>query len=671
MKKKILSLLTVASLAFFACSSDEAETADPQGGLNLLVKDANSNQPLAAASAMLIQSGQIKITDAQGVASFSGISGGSYFIRVEKDGYATYKKGTYVPGIGFNNEDIQLYELSTLTGYLYYTDDNGTRKPATGATVRVILSDDSFEDKIIEQEVGADGKYTLKVPAVSAVGYTVIALEHIIDGVSYEQRTICSTSCQSLALGSINKLTDRTYSSKSTAGVGGEFRLLEDGATLELADLTQAVVLHFTDSIDIAKSSIIEVTDGSSDLAADITYSDGNKTVTITPLGGKWAAAPKIDISKVTSGKGKSILNLSVTTRPKTPKFNLNGKTVTGLAKTSNDAQLATNGNTVTLQWDMVEGATGYNIYAKAKTGSNTYARIYSEAILAACGSPTTTNLTTRKVTIDLSFDACAEYATALGLSLVSDSVWFVVQAEDNVSNTKTLLNGVQPGPAVAVFPLPPPVADSIPLLISVTPNDEGLLIKWRLISGATKYKLYLGPTEVSSINHPKDTTTIAWGTSGIDKTNFAAEMAVFTVRAVGRIDTDMSGASNEVRWPVDISGEIPCNISMGQKWGNWFDMTWTNLLEDVNYKVEVFNSSDLDNPLYSMDCDYDDGTGNKCTSRADPSRPQTNNYTFSGNPANIWSANTTDFYTIRVTAVSYYGLDNFVSKYSESFKLQ
>jgi hypothetical protein len=539
MKKKILSLLAVvASLAIFACSSDEAETADLQGGLNLLVKDANSGQAVAAVSATLLSNGQTKMTDAQGAVSFSGISGGSHTLRIEKEGYATLKGVIPVPIIGFYNQEVPLYALSTLTGSLYYQDNNGALKPAAGATVRVTLPDNfHLENNVIEVEVGADGKYTLlNMPAVG--DYAVIALEHTIDGVSYGPTTIC-TICPNLALGdNINKLTDRTYS-KSTLGV--TFRLLE--SVIELADSTQPVVLHFTDSIDIAKSSRIQVASG--DYGSEITYSIDHKTVTITPLGGKWMVAPTITSTSIVSGKGQTISSIYVSTSVKTPKIDLSKEFVKNVTIT----EKAHPETGITLQWNKVVGADVYVIYAKASKGTNRYEAI-DYVFPSSPGD-------VESLVINWS-----TYISELGSSIYGGDVMFVVQAFNYASETETLLNDVIP----AKVDIPNLTVAGEPITVVIADidadgwDDDGITLAWNAVPGATKYQIWQRvnsiDTKLLDTPTPENSFKLIFGEHFDPDDAIAPSTIGFFVKAVGFTADDIStNPSNVVTFPPSVAG--------------------------------------------------------------------------------------------------------------------
>jgi len=485
MKKKILLLLAVASLVFFACSSDEAETADLQGGLYLLAKDANNGQALAGVSVTLLSNGQTKTTDAQGKVSFEGIAGGLHPLRIEKEGYATLE-GVHpileVLTLGSTIVEVGLFKLSaTLTGSLYYWDDKWTMKPATGATVRVTFDDDKlFAKKIIEATVGADGKYSLPMPAVPNV-YKVEALAYTIGEVKYEQVAICGvviTSCPDLTASgnSVTNLEDGGY--YYIKSFAGEFRVLE--STIELEDSTSAVVLHFTDSIDIAKSKRIKVSASKSSgavLATEITYSDGNKTVTIAPLAAKWAADPYIKV-EVVSGKGREFSQNIHTI------FKIEEVKLSGVVKDLRITTASLPSSTLGLEWTEFDGATSYNVFIRAVEVSKAYVQVDE-----SCFSTSTSN---KKVTATIN-STC----NPLTLEAFTDTVSFVVQAYNKHSKTQTTLADVTPA---KLNPAPPVNITGVTPVCTFThvgideadgPYPSGVNFECNAIAGAVSYQVY------------------------------------------------------------------------------------------------------------------------------------------------------------------------------------
>jgi len=643
MKRKILSLLAIASLAFFACSSDEAETADARSGLNLLITDANSNLPLQDVNLKLLPNGQAKKTGPQGTASFSGLFGGTHILRAEKEGYAAMRGPVEVPLEGSNTELFSLYEMSaTVTGSLFYIGDEGSnyRKPATGAKVRVTLPW-YFDPSVVEAEVGADGRYSLPMPVIP--GYTVEALEHTIEGVKYARILICSVStCPDLSSGGVNRVggdAGTTYSKASNV----TFKLLDND--ILLADSAQPIVLRFTDSIDIAKSNATGVVNGAIRVCvegstcnsnseirqpAEIAYSDGNRTVTITPFG-KWSSAPVVRVL-VLSGTGQQITK-TIQTAIGTPPVDLSKESVKDLEVTSDPALLI--GGELKLQWTKVDGADGYTIFARAKEGSNKYAQIYSENSGDNCGYqdgyPPTTNA--NKVTMDFNFSSCDYYWSELGLpgADLSDSVYFVVQAFNSIS--KTLLNGVT---SVGVkFPDPPPIAGETVTLTSVsTDYDDGITVSWASLQGAKSYILYVNGTQARTIQAVAGTSTrITWGTTigGVlfNRDNLSVGGAVFTVKAVGKVDTDVTEASNSISWPASIASKTTTldNGTTAVTFNNvqyWVDIRINKIVDpDVlpGFGIEIFDDSDVSKLSYT--CPTAWGNNRGCTDEGDNFRLQ------------------------------------------------
>jgi hypothetical protein len=495
MNKKILSLLAAALMALlFACSSDVAEDmATPQARINVFVGDANNgNQALAGANLKLFPSGQTGITSGEGTASFGGIPTGWHILYIDKEGYASAMKQVNAIANAYttdNTEAVQLYKLSgSIIGFINYpVDDIGNSLPAEGATIRITLTSDDFVKKIIEVTADKDGKFVFEnLPAVNG-WYSIEALEfeRTINGtkVKYENQILCTNlSCPDLASGIVVAPMEIYYSKSVDVG---SFILLDH---IELADSTTAVVLNFSDAIDVAKSrNAIQVKISSSyssdDLPVDITYGNGDKTVTIKPLG-KWKVAPYIFISYQSSNylysvKGKILNSTRIQVPIKPPSFaDLSDLVVEGLKFNSTASQLSA--GQLKLEWSKVDDATGYKIFVKAKEGSNGYADVSS-----CTGSLATAS---GKVTTEVNLSSCYS-DLGLSSSALSDSVYFVVQAYNDGSKTKTLLNGVTPG---AAKPPPPTNITANTPSCTFTPYDiYAITLNCSEMEGAVKYNLY------------------------------------------------------------------------------------------------------------------------------------------------------------------------------------
>jgi hypothetical protein len=527
MNKKILSLLAVASMAlFFACSSDEAEDlASPQAKISVLVKDANSNQPLAGASLKLFPGGQTGITSNEGTANFDGVPAGSQILYIDKEGYASAMKsvsaitGVYTVN---NTEEIPLYKLSgTITGSIYYPlDDEGKNTlPAEGATVRLTLTPSGekyyFVKKVIEVKTGPDGKFVFdSLPAVGPYDYSLLVLEfeRTINGKNVKfERMGCAGNCFDLTSGTVSLSDDPDLGTLVyQRPIEGSFTLLD--YTSELADSSSPVVLNFSDAIDSAKSSnAIKVYNFelTKELPIDIVYGADKKSVTIQPLG-KWNAASfYVYIEDLYSVKGGQPYSTDRKITIKIPLVDLGKQVVTGLTIAS-----VTNAGKLYLEWSKVDGVTGYNIFVKAKEGSNRTAQV--------CGFTTAT--AGNKVTTEINLaSSCYLNGVSktnynrLGLSssALSDSVYFWVQAYND--NSKTLLNSVTAGGG---RPTAPPNITGVTPVCTYThvgldesdgPYPSGIHFSCAAITGAASYRVYATSATSNELIYEGDREDDIW----------------------------------------------------------------------------------------------------------------------------------------------------------------
>jgi len=361
MNKKTLSLLAAASIALFSACSNIVESTDSQSSVSVFVTNAITGGAVAGATVKLVSSGEIKATDANGLARFGGVSGGSQSLRIDASNYASATKDVYLdasPSVANETSTtISLYPIVTLIGSAYYEDEDRNLQPAEGATIRIELSSSSnLVNKTLETEVGADGKYTFNVPAINLS--RVYGLEYKSGDVIY---ATTSSKNPVLSFGATPTVGDIVYDTKARTN---DFRLLGSNTIIypPTSDSSQVITLNFTDSIDIAKSGRINVLSGGNALAADVTYSEDNKTVTISPLG-KWPGDFTISFGTLYSGQGAIISSGTITVRYEEKPAPLEGE-VTGVKKTTGTiVTVSGTSASASITWDAKKDATNYRIF--------------------------------------------------------------------------------------------------------------------------------------------------------------------------------------------------------------------------------------------------------------------------------------------------------------------
>jgi hypothetical protein len=387
MNKRHLSLLAAASIALFSACSNTIENADSQARLNVLVNDANDGKPIAGAVVKLLSKGETGATNAEGIASFGGLSEGTHSLRVEKNGYASVDASNLTISVGPNASNevsgtVSLDSLNAkLAGYAFYQNGNGNIIAANGATIRITLGDPncqaatclSLVNKTVDVTVGADGKYEFSgLPAVNV--QSLVALQYAIGVTTYAATDI---SAGFSLVGNATRTENAVvyvYSDKVDAI---PFTLLTS-ETIELADSAGSVVLTFSDSIDITKNTpntiYARIGGDLEHLPADISYSERNTKVTIKPLG-KWVQNFNVRISDLKSGAGKTYSSTDQSIAVSLPTPALSGKV--NFAKYAGFVVSAVSSD-FRITWDRMPNATGYRIYAKASKSTDKYKLVFT-----------------------------------------------------------------------------------------------------------------------------------------------------------------------------------------------------------------------------------------------------------------------------------------------------
>jgi len=311
MNKKF-SLLAAGTIALFlsACGDNVVESYIPDpippypenpeippniavettAKLTVVVTDAVTGEPLASTKVTL-SGGTSATTSATGTVVFDSLHIGSYSLIIEKAGYASGISSAIIELANTSTEYITVVnDVSTvvalppltsgLSGYLYYTDETGKKLPAEKAKVRVQLNG-SYLQKVYETEVGADGKYAFvdTLPAVSnyySDNYSLYALEFTApNGVTYKTRELATT-----------KLLDKATAHAEAAAYQIEddvslFALLYYTNAVDSSGAAAVVKFEFSDAIDVAKVGTGSIQIGTE--VANVAWSNGNKTLTLTP----------------------------------------------------------------------------------------------------------------------------------------------------------------------------------------------------------------------------------------------------------------------------------------------------------------------------------------------------------------------------------------------------
>jgi hypothetical protein len=404
--KKHLSLLTAGLLVllFTACGDSIIEANDSPISTNASIKiqvlDQISKKPLPGATVTLLSTGNTQTTDGNGAVIFKDMRVGTYGYQVDFENYASAIQQTIVSSAGGNGSDILvatetfasigIYELNCgLQGSLNYVAKDNKRLPANGATVRITLNNPNstttnFVNTIYETTV-ENGKYYFESLPPVGTSYTIEALDASLGGDVYRTFTIPNTNTSLRSAFTSNlAVTEYPYTNRVVPG-----NLYITEYKEHVAD-TESVVFKFSEAVDVSKSNVrINGRITTSELVAAIGWSNGNKTLTISPVVGTISTSWKEDFTVVLNPfVTANNASLPQTNYPIALKIDLasdiaivkcdsiNG--VPELCFASNTPQdlALTDADGIKISWQKIQGATSYRVYAKASAGENYFIKV-------------------------------------------------------------------------------------------------------------------------------------------------------------------------------------------------------------------------------------------------------------------------------------------------------
>jgi len=396
MNKKLFLLLATGLIAMLlSCSGDASDpsSVQAQAKLSVTAQDANTGEFVDAKVTLLStgKSADFKASTQRPV-EFK-VPVGRQIVRVESKGYAIMEvqSGVSADVAGSvyvaqeRSHDVKLYkETASLSGFVFYTDEEGKKVPAKDVIVRITFGeyescDPSCEgyydlgiaNRIVDSEkTGDDGKFTFEnLPSVGT-SFRIEALPTFINGAYFGEKLIKDFNdvSSSLLLGATAQVVN-----VEVFDVEKIVFKLEDYTNV--IEDTAPVVFTFSDDINpnSITSGMISV------LGVPVSVKWAGNTLTITNNQGVWNGDFSVSGFTIKSAKGASLSVASKSVRVNKP--DLSKAVVEGLEVLNHIAgfrEPASNGGLglsnlsaesglVSLRWNKVKGATGYDIYATKK----------------------------------------------------------------------------------------------------------------------------------------------------------------------------------------------------------------------------------------------------------------------------------------------------------------
>jgi len=371
MKKIKLALLVLGASLFAGCSGDAVENTnerDTASKLTVIVRDAITGELVDGAQVSLLPSGPVVAKG--GKASFDDVRMGTQSLKVEKTGYASVNtvaseatnnievngtEGEYIFSASERSITVNLYpETASLYGYVFYTSAKGQTLPAEGAKIYVEFTDNSLINKLFEKQIDANGKYSFdSLPAGATGKVWAVVPEGGLGGIAFERCDIAAS--KKLVVGS-NYAGDAKFSNNAA-----NFEAFFGSTVAKDGDIE----FTFTEAIDqssikIGSSPTVKVTpDGKSALKWD--WESNKLTISLLPLQ-EWESDVSVAFSNLKSASGKTF---SSTITISLGQKNLSSAAVDGVAIVPQPEGFNYDATTVNLRWNLVEGATAYEIYRK------------------------------------------------------------------------------------------------------------------------------------------------------------------------------------------------------------------------------------------------------------------------------------------------------------------
>ena len=323
----LLSLLVSCGDTVYEAKGGKAGADATTGTINIYVRDgagqAAFTQRSDSVTVTLLndprnQGSPTSVLVNNGGVTFTGLTVGTYAVRVSKPGYATSfigslelannpddytdKQDYYVPRTITGS--ITLYPLSAgLKGTLRYAKSARESGVAASAEVSLLLdAATGVEEREFKTTTDASGTFTFTgLPATSDTRYSLVALSKAYEDVYFEDGELGTTDKRALRPGVTTTLpTVDIYSSPVVAlkVVKAPLAVDKDGD----------IVIEFTEDIDPTSTSIPNaITFDDDDGSVPVEYNASGKTLTVTPLR-DWKGTVEVGFStSFVSKTGKEI----------------------------------------------------------------------------------------------------------------------------------------------------------------------------------------------------------------------------------------------------------------------------------------------------------------------------------------------------------------------------
>jgi len=394
MKKIKLALLVLGASLFAGCSGDAVENTNERATtskLTVIVRDAITGELVDGAQVSLLPSGPVVAKG--GKASFDDVRMGTQSLKVEKTGYASVNaatasntfnqiavnatEGEYIFTPDERSITVNLYpETTDVYGYVLYANTKGQTLPVENATVYVELTATGLIKRAFEFKTGADGKYSFeKLPTGTTARIWAAAPEGGLDGIAFENLTINA----GLLLVAGSRYVDPVAFSQATNNKA-VFEAIYSGTVAKDGD----IVFTFTEAIDPSSIKVGSSPTVTVNPAATLKWESSK--LTISPLPGtEW----KNNIT-VAFNNGSTVILKSASGKTFSGSFTIAleledlSKAVVVLALFPEGFDYGSDATTANLRWDIVKGATSYDIYRRNDKDS-TYR--FVEEVLAIEGA--------------------------------------------------------------------------------------------------------------------------------------------------------------------------------------------------------------------------------------------------------------------------------------------
>lgn len=385
MKNTLKYILAAAlSLTFFACSDvemtgyDESKTT---GSIDLFVKDAATSDALDSVQVTYVINGKQKTakSDADGRIVIAGLASGNYRLTLTRPGYASVDIGASItPAADIDmpvlpDLDITSYmykEGVTLTGVVKITNIDDERVVQSGVAVDLELSGANFSKFVYSTTTDDNGEFAFEnLPEL--VNYSVSVRRYVDGDIAYETGATWVES--DLRAGS-------TIAKPTAFVMAIDAPVLEINKINSKLDEDDSLSVIFSQSVDIEEIGLgdIEVAQGFTEVAVNVTWTSNNTVMTVRPVQGIWGNTGNYTLSvSLKSEAGASLADtevFGVSTNASMP-----GKVENFAVSTWNDLTLDHPASdpvdrtayTVTVTWDELDGVDGYEIWRKRSTEDN------------------------------------------------------------------------------------------------------------------------------------------------------------------------------------------------------------------------------------------------------------------------------------------------------------